>query len=229
MKNTLKQVLLIFSTFFTLSLFANVGQTLPKTDSNIGLQNDISLNNLLPNPTGILLKYNRKGLVFSIGIGTGFYREEAEGFVTSRLQTHEPDPVENLGLYSDITFGYGFNNQFLIYCFNKANWRFESYANADTDIFISYLQGFGTSYFFKEMTKSPFVSAGLGIAALDVLNQDTEKTNGFGFFLGGGYQFEGHFLVQVDMIFGRPDVQVLEEKISYKTFSFNVSFCYFFY
>jgi hypothetical protein len=118
---------------------------------------------------------------------------------------------------TDFRLGYAPTNQIVIYYDNKVSWFKTDYGeeivvdlntgNANVlgfaDVMVlSGLTGFGVNYFFAPQAPSPFVTGGLGLASAMAFESGASAKIGFGFFIGGGYEFAPHWYVEGDLCYG---------------------------
>ena len=162
----------------------------------------------------------RKGFILGFGLGPGMdmHKQNASVSVLG-ISLLDQDFVDEskFAFATDFRLGYAPNNQLIIYYDNKvswfkADWGEEMAVNISTgsvnimgysDVMVlSGLTGFGVSYFLAPQAPSPFFTGGLGLASSMTFESGTSARIGFGFFVGGGYEFAPHWFAEGNISYG---------------------------
>lgn len=140
----------------------------------------------------------RRGFVLNLGAGPAATRYNHSSFGVSGPST------TNLAVGTDFKIGHAFSDQLLVYYSNDAS--FFAPEGTGVDLVGSGMSGLGATYFIETRSPSPFVHGSFGIAAWNELaaNGVTEAEAGLGISIGGGYEFARHWLLDVDIVYGRP-------------------------
>jgi hypothetical protein len=134
----------------------------------------------------------RKGFVLNIGIGPG-YTTYSFGGLSGRQG--------KFTVATDLKIGYAFNDRSLLYYSNDASF----FTTPTADLNVTGLSGFGFSHYLTPDVRSVYVDGSLGIATFSSLvDGDTERSSGFGLSAGAGLEFAPHWLLDADLIVGRP-------------------------
>jgi hypothetical protein len=136
----------------------------------------------------------RKGFILGGGLGLGItsFTEELGPFSTDR--------ENKFSFMTDFKIGYAPTEQVEIYYSSKVAW-FDYFG-------ITAAHGYGTaavSYYLVPQSPTFFLSGGLGFSSISApFESNSDSDIGFGFFVGGGYEFIRHFAVEVDLMYGQP-------------------------
>ena len=164
-----------------------------------------------------------------------------EGFLsTEAIETvHHNDSVIAAGLASNVKFGYGFSDQFLISLSGLQSGNLS-------------VGGIGLTYFTKKTAPSTFYDLNLPISVYtpeyrsDQLNRELQGT---GISIGVGYEFKKHWIVRADLsaqsyyekeiddtgplellvVFGHPIIRTIYRDIEATGYSFGLRISYLFY
>jgi hypothetical protein len=136
----------------------------------------------------------RKGFILNLGLGAGQTNYSSDGFSETKT-----------AFATDFKIGYAPSNQLLIYYSNDA-----SFFSPATDYLASSgLTAIGASYFLKPEGPSFFFQGSLGLSAYNMIDTgdatSVDGMTGIGLALGAGYEFARHWLVDLDLVFGRMD------------------------
>ena len=166
-------------------------------------------------------KGKRKGFILGLGLGANFLNTSVkfEGGGSDNL-------FRKPTFLTDFIIGAGINEQLLIYYSSKVHWFSEEGFSGD-DIILTYgLGNVGATYFLKETIESPFVTGGIGFSSLNApFEEEVEAEFGIGLYIGGGYQFADHFLVQAKLGYGND----LADDFRSRTLTLGVSVNYLLY
>ncbi len=141
----------------------------------------------------------RKGFVLGGGLGLGMtsYTIKVNDPFFGSFET---DRVNDFAFMTDFKIGYAPTNQVEVVYSDKSSWFSESST--------TFLHGIGTAtlnYYLKPEGPTPYISGGLGLATLSApFESNTSTSTGFGFYVGGGYEFAKHFAVALDLMYGLP-------------------------
>ena len=145
---------------------------------------------MLAVPDAASAQVERKGFILNLGLGA------ARVSTSSQFGPGTPE----IGVGTDFKIGYAPSDRLLLYYSNDA--AFQSRPNSD-DILATGLSGFGAMYFLDPGENSFYVDGAIGIAA----RRSISSTGGFdagitgsGLQVGGGYEFDRHWLLDVDLI-----------------------------
>ena len=140
----------------------------------------------------------RKGFIIGFGLGAARVTTSvSEGSITVSLN--------ETAVSTDFKIGYAPNDQLLIYWSSDVAFRSPP-SELDSDgIFFSGLGGIGATYFLDPGENSFLLTASIGRAVDGEIGTDgsSGSTSGTGLAIGGGYEFTGHWLVDVDLVFNR--------------------------
>ncbi len=162
----------------------------------------------LANPSDVqAVSDSRQGFIIGIGLGIGSTsvtsKATISGFPPFVQPSEKSNTESNTGLISDFKIGHAPSDQLAIFWTAKVAWLLGATPSA-----YSGVGDIAASYYFDPQAPSPFVSAGLGLTTyttLESLSKSNSDSNiGFGFFIGGGYEFARHWDVEADLIFGSP-------------------------
>jgi len=133
----------------------------------------------------------RKGFILGGGIGAGF-NSNTESF-NAFSETHS-----RAVFITNFKIGYAPSNTLEIYSIGKASWWGES-----DKISRLVLSAIAITVYFDNTTDTGwFISGGLGLSTLDTpFESNSESSNGFGLFGGGGYEFSSHWSLEVDLLY----------------------------
>jgi hypothetical protein len=159
---------------------------------------------LLLAASGVDAQKPRKGFVLNLGAGPAFINIKAAG------NGVEGTGESKIAVGTDFKIGYAPSDQLLIYYSNDAAFFNYDYSvpGFEYDVLvISGLSGIGATWFLKPRAPSAYVDATIGIAAWNEIDTDdgaVESMTGLGLSVGGGFEFARHWLVDADLIVGRP-------------------------
>lgn len=146
----------------------------------------------------------RRGFVLGGGIGFGP--------VASISEDGRPySKKENSGVAVNFMIGYAWDEQKMIVYFRDAVIYEAEFVvlgfGGDKNVVLNVAQGFsGVGYFhyFGEQGSSAFLTAGLGLQDYTFLDNDVASyETGFGFLIGGGYEFRPHVQVYMNLSGGK--------------------------
>lgn len=162
----------------------------------------------------------RKGFILGFGLGPGVDMHKQNASVSIMgMNLLDQDFVDEskFAFMTDFKLGYAPSNQLIIYYDNKVSW-FKADWGEDMQIdivsggvnvlgysdvmILSGLTGFGASYFLAPQAPSPFFTGGVGLASSMAFESGASARIGFGFFVGGGYEFSPHWSVEGDICYG---------------------------
>ncbi len=166
-------------------------------------------------------KGKRKGFILGFGVGPSYLNTSVKFNDGSR------ENIFNKATFlTDFTIGAGINEKLLIYYSSKVRWFSEEGFDGDNIVLTYGLGGLGATYFLSETIISPFVTAGIGFSSMNApFEEDVEAETGIGLYIGGGYQFKNHFLVQANLGYGNDG----DDIFPFRTFTFDVSVNYLLY
>ena len=235
MNNTVIKLvnLVIITLCLQVSTTAN---TLPKvalfqdSTKNIQVKNEVGLtiNSLAKMdklfPVAVAKSENRgkrKGFILGFGVGPSYLNTSV------KFNDGSTDNIFNKPAFlTDFIIGAGINEQLLIYYSSKVRWFSEEGFDGE-DIVLTYgLGSLGATYFLNEAIVSPFVTAGIGFSSTNApFEKEAEAEIGIGLYIGGGYQFTDHFLVQANLGYGNDG----DDNFPFRTFTFDLSVNYLLY
>jgi hypothetical protein len=140
----------------------------------------------------------RQGFILGGGLGYGMISFD------DTLSSAE-GRQEKGAFMTDVKIGYAQSNQVAIYFTNKSAWFSRDAEETETrgdDLVLSSFTGGGLTYYFKSSGSSLFASTGIGV--LSWRSDRTGTYHGYGFFVGGGYEFIKHFSGELNLIYGYP-------------------------
>jgi hypothetical protein len=128
----------------------------------------------------------RNGFILGGGIGAGYL-------------SNSNSSTDSRGVFlTHFKIGYAPSNTLELYYLSKVNWWGES------DItFTLGLSAIAATYYIDSETETGWsISGGFGLSALSApFEENLESSNGFGLFLGGGYEFAAHWNVELDLFY----------------------------
>lgn len=146
-----------------------------------------------------LLTASARGLSWAGGLGAGItsYVIEMEGigqtFATS-------DRFNKFSFMTDFKIGYAPTEQIEIYYSSKGAWWGE-----DGITFLHSYETATVSYYFLPQSPTFYINGGIGFSSLSApFEENTDTDIGFGFLIGGGYEFIRHFTVEANLMYGEP-------------------------
>jgi hypothetical protein len=141
----------------------------------------------------------RKGFIIGIGSGAALHRAADVTVTRDRFGrlTVSSTTTNNLAIVTDFKVGYAPTDQLLIYYSNKA-----AFTRAD-DYDVVGVTGAGVTYMAKRTSPSLFITGGGGAAVGGTFIGSVSSDSGFGFSVGGGYEFKRHFSIAGDAVFVR--------------------------
>lgn len=141
----------------------------------------------------------RKGFIIGIGSGAALHRAADVTVTRDRFGrlTVSSTTANNLAIVTDFRVGYAPTDQLLIYYSNKA-----AFTQAD-DYDVVGLTGAGVTFMAKRTSPSLFITGSGGAAVGGTFIGSVSSDNGFGFSVGGGYEFKRHFSISGDAVFVR--------------------------
>jgi hypothetical protein len=153
----------------------------------------------------------RKG--FLLGFGAGISRvsfvQEVDGYGYSDTSESET----KIGFATDFKIGYAPNNSTEICYSRKAAWFTLTNIYEDDVTICDGVGVLSLSFFLSPELKnsdwasSSFFSLGLGFSDWNTpFESNAEAWNGFGFFVGGGYEFAKHFSFGADLFVNNPSI-----------------------
>lgn len=133
----------------------------------------------------------RKGFILGGGVGAGYL------FHTTSFNSFSATDGRTV-LITNFKIGYAPSNTLEIYYISKISWWGESDMT-----FILGLSAIAATVYTDNTTETGwFVSGGLGLSTLDApFENDFESVNGFGLFVGVGYEFTSHWNLEVDLFY----------------------------
>lgn len=165
----------------------------------------------------------RKGFVIGVGVGPGItsYTYEAFG-ATSDRET-------KITFMSDFKIGFAPSNDLALYWMSKVSWFSTEtvIAGGDKIFFTNGFGGLGATYALKSVSPSFFLNGGLGFstwsAPLDTDRIDSQI--GLGLVLGVEYEFAKHWILDFDLLWGKPS----DESLTTNVIGFKLTLNYFHY
>ncbi len=136
-------------------------------------------------------KVNRKGFIIGGGIGAGYLRNQASGFLFGT--------VHRATFLTDFKIGYAPTDAIEVYYVNKVSW----WGELGTTVILS-LSAIGFSVFPDQDTATGlFFTGGAGLSAADAPFENVNASYGFGLFAGAGYEFAKHFSLETNLLYSQ--------------------------
>ena len=133
----------------------------------------------------------RNGFILGGGIGAGYLSNSASNDYNSN--------TDSRGVFlTHFKIGYAPSNTLELYYLSKVSWWGES------DItFTLGLSAIAATYYVDSKTETGWsISGGFGLSTLSApFEENLESSNGFGLFVGGGYEFSKHWNVELDLFY----------------------------
>ncbi len=157
----------------------------------------------------------RKGFVLGLGVGTGVVNIERTG--------GSPASVGLQGICTDLTVGWGVSNRVVIHCAGRQQFFF------DEDGSYFGFPGLGVSYFHRQEAPSMMYMAGIAAMVgrgIESVGTGSEgSVGGVGPYVGIGYQWSKHFVVEFALS-GSIDAWKNERESTHKISWFSLSVNY---
>lgn len=146
----------------------------------------------------------RKGFILGIGVGAGLNSYQFD-FELSGIDFMRESTVS---FVSDFRIGYAPTDQIAIYWVSRGSWYNQEGVfslGGDKVFVINGMAGLGGSYYLEPEAPCFFVNAAIGYANWFTPFEDNPENNlGFGFGLGGGYEFSKHWSTELNLTSGKP-------------------------
>ena len=139
----------------------------------------------------------RKGFILGGGIGAG-YLSNTNSFNSFSVTD------SRVVFLTNFKIGYVPSNSLELYYTSKVSWWSQSKdITGSSTIFTTGLSAIAATLYIDNTIKTGwFVSGGFGLSILDEpFESYSASSNGFGFFGGGGYEFSGHWSVELDLLY----------------------------
>jgi len=135
----------------------------------------------------------RKGFILGGGIGAGY--------LSNSTSYNSFSHTDNRAVFlTNFKIGYAPSNTLEIYCLSKVAWREES----NKPNILGLLAVAARVYLNNETETGWSISGGFGYSGIsEPFESPLESRNGFGFFLGGGYEFISHWNVELDLLYSK--------------------------
>jgi hypothetical protein len=146
---------------------------------------------------------NRKG--FILGGGAGLAGTRIQQSLSGGGESFEGEAETKGSLLTDFKIGLGTSEQFLLYYCSHVTWfSIENVFLEDVTI-ANGIGGIGVTYFTQPFAPSPFIHGGVGIASWATpFESNSDTWTGFGMWIGGGYEFSRHWVVEFTLGHGVP-------------------------
>jgi hypothetical protein len=140
----------------------------------------------------------KDGLIIGLGIGGAVASTTTK---TTQFGATTETTETKLAVSGDFKFGGGLGERVLLYWFGKTAWYngSDSFGIATQTSTIIALSGIGSSYW---ITSKVALSGGVGVTSLTT---NRETGYGPGFVVGAEYEFARHWLIDFDVMFGKPN------------------------
>jgi hypothetical protein len=133
----------------------------------------------------------RNGFILGGGLGAGYLSNSTSNDYYSN--------TDSRGVFlTHFKIGYAPSNTLEFYYLSKVSWWGQS------DItFTLGLSALAATYYIDEATETGWsISAGLGLSSLSApFEENSGSSDGFGLFVGGGYEFAKHWNVEIDLFY----------------------------
>jgi len=146
---------------------------------------------------------NRKGFILNLGLGGAV--------VSSKYDHPDAERTNQFGVGTDFKIGYAPTDRLLLYYSNDAAFTGVPEGSNQEGILATGLSGLGATYFLNLDQGSFYVDGAVGASARNFISTDdgaVDSDTGFGFSIGGGWEFAPHWLLDADLIFGKVDVGI---------------------
>jgi len=168
---------------------------------------------------------SRKG--FILGGGLGAAGTTFEQTVSGGGESITGESETKASVLTDFKIGLGTSEQFLLYYFNHVTWFSIENIFANDVTIANGVGGIGMTYFFKPAGPGAFIEGGLGLSTWALpFEDDADTWNGFGIWLGGGYEFSPHWMVEGTLGYGNPSESESGVKAETKASTIGVSVNY---
>ncbi|HBC47605.1 MAG TPA: hypothetical protein DEO84_07760 [candidate division Zixibacteria bacterium] len=163
----------------------------------------------------------RKGFIIGGGLGMGL-SSYAQSFETNRHR-YIIDRIDKGALISDFKVGYAPTKRIEIYYTSKFSWFRMTNAIGDNVIVADGISGLGVSRYFRSTIPAWFLSGGIAMSTWSLpFEGNSSAWRGFGFYVGGGYEFTRHLDVEANLIWARPNLT--ENGVKATTYSLSWKF-----
>ena len=144
----------------------------------------------------------RKGFVLGGGLGFGPVAKVSPDVPNS-------EDLDNSGIALNFLIGYAWDEQNMIVFLRDGVVYSEELNYGDDVNIVQGFSGIGYYHYFGLQGKSFFITGGLGLQDWTALDSDyTNPDPGFGFLIGGGYEFARHIQVYSSLSFGKTSDEV---------------------
>jgi opacity protein-like surface antigen len=160
-------------------------------------------------------------LVVAFAVGANAFDGQKKGFIlggglgfgmTSFTQSFEGGGIsitsdrENKGAFgTDFRIGWGVNERTAVYYTGKISWFGIDNGYGESVTIADGIHGLGVTHSFRAWVPTWFVTGGLALATWSAPFETNSGTwNGFGFYVGTGYEFSKHYGVEFDVVYGNP-------------------------
>ncbi|MFH0976350.1 MAG: hypothetical protein V1874_11270 [Spirochaetota bacterium] len=141
----------------------------------------------------------REGFILGGAVGGGLMRYDRD---TKDRHTETANARYAKAFALDIMIGYGLTNKFLIYYNNKELWISSKKLSGEKAVFVNSMGPLGISYYFNDGSPSFFLSLGAGFAHFYApFEKGQELDYGHGLYAGAGYEFSGHYGLNINYMF----------------------------
>jgi hypothetical protein len=158
----------------------------------------VVLSLVLPNDSSA---QQREGFILNLGVGGAA--------VTSKPDHAEAESWTDFAVGTDFKIGYAPSDQLLVYYSNDVAFSGSSDLEyGDDGILANGLTALGATYFLRPGERSFFVDGAVGLSSRNFISTDgaeSHQDSGWGFAIGGGYEFAPHWLLGADLIIGTLD------------------------
>ena len=169
----------------------------------------VVLLNILPANDGYAQNNERKGFIlgFGAGISHNSYQFSSGGF--------EGEKENVTAVATNFKLGFAPTNQIAIYWNSQVAFFNMDDGFGDNIFTLNGIGGLGGSYFLNETAPSIYVNAIVGFSNWgSISDSTTDNLTGFGFGIGGGYEFARHWTADCNLTIGKPKEDSLELDVS---------------
>jgi opacity protein-like surface antigen len=145
---------------------------------------------------------SRRGFIIGFGAGAGLtsYKQSVEYFG----DTITSDRTRKRGLVTDFKLGYAPSERWAFYWMSKVSW-FRVEGLEDDQVITNGFGGLGMTYPLRTVARPLALNAGIGFSSWSApFEGDVDSMYGLGLVLGTEYELSPHWLLDADLMWGRP-------------------------
>jgi opacity protein-like surface antigen len=166
---------------------------------------------------------SRRGFLIGVGAGVGrtSYKPSDAHFGASI----PADRARQRSLVTDVKLGYAPSERWAFYWMSKVSW-FRVEGLEDDIVLTNGFGGLGMTYPLRTVARPLALNAGIGFSSWSApFEGDVDSMYGLGLVLGTEYEFSPHWLLDADLMWGRPS----QDGVSLHALGFKLTINYLWY